>query len=199
MMRAGRDGAVAFPVLIANSGHRIALDYTVSIFFYTPRAAAGPRLVDVVTESLEFNLYVADPRTLRRVELRERVSAAEIRRDYDSYMPGAGRFGDGIYLSGSIVEAGSYELVHVELRAATELKEFFVVFTVSCPDAWMRDATYVQRCLLDEIADSPRGELAAHADRGYYAAERSGERPLGPGSAGGPGKSRRKPARHGPM
>ena len=85
---------------------------------------------------------------MRRDGLRERVSAAEIRRDYDSYMPGAGRFGDGIYLSGSIVEAGSYELVHIELQTTGNLTEFFVVYTVSCPDGWMRDATYVQRCEL---------------------------------------------------
>lgn len=196
-IRVGDDGVAAFPVLIANSGHRIALDYTVSIIFLEHKPGTGPHLVDVLTESLEFNLYVSDPSTLRRDELRNRLSAEAIRDDY-SYMPERGVSIDGIYLSGSVVEAGSYELVHVEAQLGESAEEFFVLYTVSCSDGWMRDVTYVQRCVVSPAGASPLGERAPGADaRPSAGAEPPAGRPLGPGTSGGPGKARRHPYRRG--
>jgi hypothetical protein len=156
------NGIAAFPVLIANSGHRIALDYTVSIILLEPDRGTGPHLVDALTESLEFNLDVSDPSTLRRDELRNRLSAEAISDDY-SYMPEEGGSIDGIYLSGSIFEAGAYGLVHVEAQLGRSGKEFFVLYTVSCSDGWMRDVTHVQRCIASPVSTSSLAERAPGA------------------------------------
>jgi hypothetical protein len=193
----GDDGIAAFPVLIANSGHRIALAYTVSIIFLEHEPGTGPYLVDILTESLAFNLYVSDPSTLRRDELRNRLSADAIRDDY-SYMPEDGGSIDGIYLSGSIVEAGSYELVHVEVQLGRSVKEFFVLYTVSCTDGWMRDATYVQRCIVAPAGTSTLGESAADADaRPRPVPSRQPDVRSTRERQAVPGKARRQPARRG--
>jgi hypothetical protein len=194
-LRVGPDGTVSFAVLIANAGHRIALDYTASIFTYEPEAEEGLHLVDVLTEGLEFNLYVGDPGRLRRDALRKRLASDTLRDDY-SYQTQVGHTGDGIYLSGSIVEAGSYELVHMEADAATFLDHFYLLINVSCSDGWMRDATYVQRCNLRQDRDSAP-PTTRNVGVEPVEDEDEDDRPLGPGSSGGPGRSRREPARRG--
>jgi hypothetical protein len=139
-------GVVEFPVVIANGGNRIARDYTVSIVFYHPLDVGRIHITDVVAESLLFNLDVSEPDRLRRADIRDRVTPERVRRSYDEYLSGLANFGDGIYLWGSIMEAGSTELVQVEAAVASGVDLFFLLYTVSCSDGWMRDATYLQRC-----------------------------------------------------
>jgi hypothetical protein len=140
---------VQFPVLIANGGHRIARDYTVSIVFYHPPDTGRAHLTDVVAESLQFNLDVSETDRLKRAAVRQRVTPEQIRRAYDDYLSGLARFGDGIYLWGSIMEAGSTELIHIEATMPRSMDRFFLLYTVTCSDGWMRDATYLQRCNIE--------------------------------------------------
>lgn len=148
-------GVVEFPVVIANGGHRIARDYTVSIVVYHPSEKGCLHITDVVAESLQFNLDVAQPGRLTRAEIRERVTPDVVRHSYEEYLSDLASFGDGIYLWGSIMEAGSTELVQVEAATANGVEFFFLLYTVSCSDGWMRDATYLQRCDV-EISDASR-------------------------------------------
>jgi hypothetical protein len=140
------DGLLKFPVVIANDGHRIARDYTVSIVFYHPADTGRAHITDVVAESLQFNLDVSEADRLERADSRERVTPEQVRRSYDEYLAGLASFGDGIYLWGSIMEAGSTELVHIEAAVPRSMDRFFLLYTVTCSDGWMRDATYLQRC-----------------------------------------------------
>ena len=143
-------GVVEFPVVIANGGHRIARDYTVSIVFHHPPNSGRVHITDVVAESLQFNLDVSDADRLSRSEIRSRVTPEEVRQSYDEYLSDLATFGDGIYLWGSIMEAGSTELIKVEAIVPSGVDLFFLLYTVSCSDGWMRDATYLQRCMLGE-------------------------------------------------
>jgi hypothetical protein len=164
-LQAGRKGDILFPLLIANRGHRIALDYTVSIVIYPSRRCqtagtdSGVHIVDVLVESFKLNLYVSDPTRVRRPEIRALISADPIRRDY-GYMTD-GLSVDGIYLSGTIVEAGSYELVHVDAEVESSVDSFYLLFAVSCSDGWMRDAAYLQRCVVRH-ADSHSNVAGSH-------------------------------------
>jgi hypothetical protein len=148
-------GVVKFPVVIANAGHRIARDYTVSIVFYHPPHTGHMHVTDVVAESLQFNLDVSQPDRLSRAEIRKRVTPDEVRQSYEEYLSGLASFGDGIYLWGSIMEAGSTELVQVEAAVPSGVEVFFLLYTVSCSDGWMRDATYLQRCNIEVPAREP--------------------------------------------
>jgi hypothetical protein len=147
-------GVVEFPVVVANGGHRIARDYTVSIVFHHPENAGRVHITDVVAESLQFNVDVSEPERLERAEARERVTPDEVRRAYGAYLSDLASFGDGIYLWGSIMEAGSTELVQVEAAVPGDVNFFFLLYTVSCSDGWMRDATYLQRCDIEVHSSS---------------------------------------------
>lgn len=142
---ADEQGQAQVPILIANSGKRVA-DYSATITFYADGGKV--HVTDVVTETVPVSLYV-DRRDL--VVDPERVHCADERivKAYNEYLmdPDMRRWGDVVVLSNGHLEAGLFELVVVDVEI-DDLDEFFVVFSVDCTDGWIGAQNYIQGCVV---------------------------------------------------
>ena len=144
------DNRAALPVLLANHGGRIARDYSATVVFYA--YGGGVRVVDVLTETLDFYVYASRPEQLRRPL--PAAAPAEIVAAYNDYMmTGLSMWGDLIFLSGDL-EADMFELALVTVEVDDSLGEFFVVYTVDCADGWIGARTYAQGCRV--LRETPR-------------------------------------------
>jgi hypothetical protein len=140
-------GATRIAVVFENTGGRLAKDYRASIAFLTERDRPPIQITDVLTEGLDvMDVYSARP-DLLTPRLRGLAADANIVAAYRDYLSHAPRWGDGVFLKGTLA-SGMYELVSLAIVVPAEVTGFLVVFTLDCSDGWWRAETRVQGCLV---------------------------------------------------
>lgn len=145
-IEADEAGRAHVPILIANSGKRVA-DYSASITFYADGGKV--HVTDVVTETVPVYLYVDKPELVADVD-RLQCADARIVNGYNDYLMDDDmlRWGDVVVLSDGHLEASLFELVVVDVQIEPDLPEFFVVFSIDCTDGWIGAQTYIQGCVV---------------------------------------------------
>ena len=142
------NGRAKIPVLFANTGGRVAANYTATMTLYAEDG--GVHVTDVVAETLKPWLYLDRPELLERDVAHADPEIVEM---YDDYMMEVvTHWGDVVVLEGNL-EAYLYELVLVSVLVEERIEDFAVVFTVDCSDGWAGVQTYIQGCRVDRSAE----------------------------------------------